>query len=108
MSDESKLPKWARDELTQLRGRVSYLEELVRISRGEAQNSGATGKVIVEGWDGSFPLYDRTVIRFMVGENKISVMLRENGTLLDINALHGTLAILPRAANCAYAKVLND
>lgn len=28
MSDESKLPKWARDELTKLRGQVSHLTPL--------------------------------------------------------------------------------
>lgn len=102
---EDKLPKWARDELLSLRIRIKEMVGALEIANHAAAASGATGKVIagVLIHDG-FPLDDRIQITFNLPNGKIYVMLRENGTLLDIN---GSLPIhiMPRAANCAYVNL---
>jgi hypothetical protein len=51
-----------------------------------------------------FPLHDRARVRYQLPNGHVDVMLRENGTLLDINASSAML-ILPRASNNAYIKV---
>ena len=103
--DESKLPKWARDELRSLRLKVDQQLNALMIAAGDANISGATGKVIADDLSSNgFPLNDHTNITFHVPGGRIYVRLRENGTLLDINGSQ-PFQILPRAANCAYIKI---
>jgi hypothetical protein len=105
MPDETKLPKWVRDELASLRNRVRDLERQASIIRGEAPGNGATGKVIADdlGRDG-FPLHDRAAITFHLPAGKVTCMLREDGTILDLNC-HGSMRLLPRAANSVWVEV---
>lgn len=105
MPDENKLPKWARDELILLRSMVEAQAVELAIARKEAPPSEYTGKVIADGLgkDG-FPLRDRATVTFHLPNGKVSVMLRENGTLLDLNS-SGVMLIMPRAANSAYIQL---
>lgn len=102
--DETKLPRWARDLLVGLRNENAELTRALATARGVAAD-GATGRVIADclGRDG-FPLHDRAQVTFNLPGGKVSCMLRENGTILDINSV-GTLHILPRASNSAWVKV---
>lgn len=101
---EKNLPKWAQDILRSLR--LENVELLQALDTAKlSHNDRATGKVVINlgfGAQNQFPIDDRSVLDFFVNGRKISVMLRENGTLLDINS-EGRLHILPRAANCVYA-----
>lgn len=112
--DETKLPKWAQQELYRLRCTVSALEQAITIASQQAPKEGATGKVIADYLaERPFPLKDRSMVRFQVGPGRydtITCVLRERGknqVVLDVNAQNGTLVIHPTAANCANLAVGN-
>lgn len=102
---ESKLPKWATDTLAALRNEIADKDRQLAISRRQATDNGATGVVIADclGGDG-FPLNDRALIDFKLPGGKITVMLRDGSTILDLNS-SGSMLILPRASNSAYIQV---
>lgn len=103
---EDKLPAWVRSTLLDLRNRVTEQQGIIAISREQATGNGCTGKVIADGLISSkgFPLHDRARIRFHLPNGHVDVMLRENGSLLDINASSAML-IMPRASNDAYVRI---
>lgn len=105
MTDETKLPKWAQNSLAVLRADVARLEAACATLKREAANRGATGKVVIDEYPMRIPLGDRSVIRFgLPHQGAISCMLRDGGSILDINSV-GTLQIYPKAANSVWLKV---
>ncbi len=102
---EEKLPRWAQDDLNSLRAKIESQAIELAVARNEAPMCDATGKVIADGMGREgFPLRDRATVTFHLPNGKVSVMLREHGTLLDLNC-SGTMLIMPRAANSAYLKL---
>jgi hypothetical protein len=103
---EDKLPAWVRSTLLELRNKIADQSAVLAVARSEAHVSGCTGKVIADSFISSkgFPLHDRARVRYHLPNGHVDVMLRENGTLLDINTSNAML-ILPRASNNAYIKV---
>ncbi len=104
MGDETKLPRWARDAFTELRNENSDLKRALAMARQE-DAIGATGKVTADtlGRVG-FALHDRAQVTFSLPNGNVTCMLRENGSVLDLNS-HGSLHILPRASNSAWIVV---
>jgi hypothetical protein len=103
---EDKLPAWVRSTIFELRQKISERAATIAMARSEAQENGCTGKVIADSLISSkgFPLHDRARVRFIVPHGYVDVMLRENGSLLDINSSH-QMYVLPRASNSAYIKL---
>lgn len=102
---EAKLPVWVRDELRSLRNKIVEQNNIISIARNEARANGCTGKIIADGLlNDGFPLHDRSMINFHLPDGKVSCMLRENGTILDINS-NGPMLIRPQASNSAYILV---
>lgn len=103
---EDKLPAWVRSTLLELRQKVSEQAATIAMARSEAQESGCTGKVIADSLINSkgFPLHDRARVRFIVPHGYVDVMLRDNGSLFDVNSSHQML-IMPRASNSAYIRL---
>lgn len=103
---EDKLPAWVRSTLLELRNKVTEQATTIAMARSEAQESGCTGKVIADSLisNKGFPLHDRARVRFSLPNGYVDVMLRENGTLLDINGSQAML-VAPRASNCAYVRL---
>ena len=101
---EKNLPKWAQDLILALRLEGREKDRQLDIANKKAAK-GSTGKVVADclGGDG-FWLDDRAVVRFEVPGGKIDVMLRDRGTVLDLNS-SGTLLILPQASNSAHFKI---
>ena len=103
---EAKLPAWVRSTLIELRNKVAEQDKLLAIAQEKARNDGCTGKVIAEGlMTKGFPLHDRAMVTFHLPNGKIDCMLRESGTLLDINASPSGLVIHPRASNSVFLSV---
>jgi hypothetical protein len=100
---EENLPKWVRDKILVLRIKIKDQSDALDIANRRAQD-GSSGVVIADdlGHNG-FPLNDRAQVTFHLPGGKVSVMLRENGTVLDING-SGSICVMPRASNCAYVK----
>jgi hypothetical protein len=103
---EDKLPAWVRSTLIELRNKLNEAQGVIAIARCDAAKNGCTGKVIADSLISSkgFPLHDRARVRFHLPGGHVDVMLRENGTLLDINA-SGAMLILPRASNDAHVRI---
>jgi hypothetical protein len=103
---EDKLPSWVRSTLLELRNNLAEQRGIVAIAREEANSNGCTGKVVADGLLSSkgFPLHDRARVRFLLPNGYVDVMLRDNGTILDINS-SSSMLIEPRACNCAYVRV---
>lgn len=105
-SVQSYLLSNAETELATLRNKIAYLERDLAIANSVAPSRGATGKVIADdlGHDG-FPLNDRAVVTFNLPGGKVSCMLRDNGTALDLNTSGGVLHLVQRTANSAWIEV---
>lgn len=102
---ENKLPAWVRGVLLELRNKVSEQANTLAIAREEARENGCTGKVMADGLArAGFPLHDRAMVTFQVPGGKVDVMLREHGTLLDINS-SGRMLVLPNASNSIFIKI---
>ena len=102
---EDKLPVWARDKLRELRNKLEECSGLLSLAREEALRKGCTGKVTAEGiMREGFPLHDRAVVTFRLPNGKIDVMLRENGTLLDLNS-SGAMLVRPQASNSVHIQI---
>ena len=103
---EKKLPMWAQDMLLVLRLENREKDRQLAIARKKPP-VGATGRITVDClMDDGFWIGDRSLVRFKVPGGKIDVMLRENGTLLDLNS-DGAMVVLPRASNSIHVKVDN-
>lgn len=99
---EDKLPKWAQDLILSLRLEAHRKNRELDIANRQAKQDGASGLVIADCLIGEgFPLNDRAVVQFKLPGGKATVMLRNGGTILDINC-DGKMMILPRASNSAY------
>lgn len=102
---EAKLPIWARDLLRELRNKIEQQENIIAIAGERARANGCSGKIIADGLiHKGFPLHDRALVEFHLSHGKVSCMLRENGTVLDLNS-SGAMLIRPQAANAAYILV---
>lgn len=103
---EDKLPSWVRSTLLELRNNLAEQRGIVALAREQAANSGCTGKVVADGLISSkgFPLHDRARVRFLLPNGHVDVMLRENGTIFDVNS-SGPMSIEPRASNNAYVRI---
>jgi|GEM_PF-6499189 len=102
---EDKLPSWVRSTLLELRNKISDQEATLAIAREEARKLGCTGKVVAEGLiRKAFPLHDRALVTFTLPNGKVDVMLRDNGTRLDLNTA-GPMLVLPQASNSIHIQI---
>ncbi len=104
---EKNLPKWAQELLISLRIEGREKDRQLAIARKDARTDGATGLVTADYLaDEGFPLSDRAMVRFRLPNGNIDVMLREGGTLLELNSSEAML-VLPRAGNSIHVRVVD-
>ena len=108
---ESKLPKWAREELFMLRRRLSEArQERDHLLAGPPSNTGVIryGALEAEGGPAVRWLEDHAVVRFFLDSNHadpwtsrsgIEVQVERGGPGVRVSAWGAPLRVVPRAAN---------
>lgn len=99
----AKLPKWAQQAIQAMNRRIEQLELELAAMANRAPAKGASGKVMVGFYDHRFPVHDLAGVTFCLKDGaQITVRMSESGEFIDVNAAAHQIAILPRAANCAW------
>ena len=101
---ETRLPKWAQEELATLRRRVEVAERLAEDARLATDPAGSTA-LLTRGIDDPIGLGAHANIDFVIDERHV-IHVRVVDGELDLNSSGGAIAVLPRATNAARIGVL--